>query len=95
MHVAEVDGIPGQGACFLGTDPGAQAERDVGAEPGAGTGVQQRGGLVQGQGPAGPAGLPQRSIGQFGDVPADQVSGGGEPDSAFEREVAHADRGRL
>ena len=93
MRVAEVHGVPLQGAGFFGADPGAERQGDVRADPGTRTGFQQRGGLVEGEGSAGPAGLSGRGVGQFGDVAADQVAGGGEPDSALEREVAHADRG--
>jgi hypothetical protein len=56
VRAAEVDGVPVQGTCFLGADPGAQAERDVGADPGSFCGFQQRGGLVEGEGSAGSSG---------------------------------------
>ena len=55
--------------------------------------LEQRGGLLEGERPAGPAGLSWRGVGQLGDVAADQVARGGEPDRPLEREVAHAHRG--
>ena len=46
MRVAEVDGVPVQGTGFFGVDPGAQTQRDVGADRGSFARFQQRGGLV-------------------------------------------------
>jgi hypothetical protein len=70
VRVAGVDGVPVQGV-LPRCGSGAEEERDVGADPGTSTGLEERGGLVEGEGSAGSSGLSWRGVGQSGDVAAD------------------------
>jgi hypothetical protein len=82
--------FPAQGSGFLRTDAGGQAQGDVGVHPGAVGGVQEGGGLVQGQALAGPPGLAFGGVDQGGDVAAGQVAAFGVADRPGQGVVAIA-----
>jgi hypothetical protein len=90
-RVVQVDALPQEGAGFLGADAGAEGQGDVRADPGAGAGLQQGGGLVEGEGLAGPARLTFGGVGELGGVDRDIAPGLSTADDPLQREVAHRD----
>jgi hypothetical protein len=68
--------------CCLGA--GEWRAGDVGTDPGTRTRAQQRGGLIEGEGLAGPAGLTVGSLGELGGVDGDVPPRLGAADGALE-----------
>jgi len=80
----QVDVIPAEFSSFLSADANAQAQHDIGVQPGLPGRFEQRIGLIEGKRPARPPHLALGCVDQRRHIPADEIMGLGVPDRSRE-----------